>query len=88
MTMPDAKSKLIADARADNWVDSLAPSFAKPYLKLARFDRPIGTWLLLIPCWWSQSLAHSSIGDTFPNLWFFILFAVGATVMRRRLHLE
>ena len=47
----------VADAPAGNWVDSRAPAFARPYLRLSRADRPIGTWLLLIPCWWGLSLA-------------------------------
>ena len=40
-----------------NWVDTFAPALARPYLRLARLDRPIGSWLLLIPCWWSLGLA-------------------------------
>lgn len=49
-----------------------------PYLHLVRLDRPIGTWLLLLPCWWGVALAGSGI----PNLWLMLLFAVGAVVMR------
>ena len=45
----------VADATG-NWVDGLAPAIARPYLRLARLDRPIGSWLLLIPCWWSVGL--------------------------------
>ena len=80
--MPSSQADIIADAPRDNWVDKYAPSPVKPYMKLARFDRPIGTWLLLIPCWWSQSLAELHQGSSYPNLWFFVLFAIGATVMR------
>jgi len=75
-------SKPIADAPPENWVDSHAPAFAKPYLKLARADRPIGTWLLLFPCWWSQFMGHLALGQTWINLWFLVLFAIGAFVMR------
>ena len=50
---------VIADAGADNWVDRQAPDWFKPYLKLGRFDRPIGSWLLLWPCWWSLALVAS-----------------------------
>jgi 4-hydroxybenzoate polyprenyltransferase len=46
----------VADSTG-NWVDRLAPAWARPYLRLARLDRPIGSWLLLIPCWWSAGLA-------------------------------
>jgi len=70
----------VADATG-NWVDSLAPSFARPYLRLARLDRPIGSWLLLMPCWWSVGLAGMH-NDRFPNLWHIVLFFVGAFAMR------
>lgn len=80
--MSPRNSASIADAVADNWVDLYAPQFAKPYLRLARLDRPIGTWLLLFPCWWGQSLAHLSLGEAWINVWYFLLFAIGALVMR------
>lgn len=70
--------RLIADAPRKNWVDRYAPAFAEPYLKLARLDRPIGTWLLLWPCWWSIALA----ADGWPDLWLMVLFGIGAVVMR------
>jgi 4-hydroxybenzoate polyprenyltransferase len=63
-------------------VDRLAPAWAKPYLRLARFDRPIGAWLLLFPAWWSQALAELSLGRPYPNPWYLALFLVGAFVMR------
>ncbi len=75
-------SRIIADAPARNWVDAYAPAALKPYFKLARFDRPIGAWLLLFPCWWSQTLAERSTGQAFPDLWLVVLFLVGAFVMR------
>ncbi|MGH1353077.1 MAG: 4-hydroxybenzoate octaprenyltransferase [Methyloligellaceae bacterium] len=71
----------VADAPKGNWVDTLAPELAKPYLRLARADRPIGVWLLLWPCWWSLALAGGT-GNIALNLWFMLLFAVGATSMR------
>ncbi|MBT5917497.1 MAG: hypothetical protein HOH26_03160, partial [Alphaproteobacteria bacterium] len=52
---------VIADAGADNPVDRYAPDWSKPYLKLARFDRPIGSWLLMWPCMWSLALAASEV---------------------------
>ena len=76
------------DAPPGNWVDRLAPQPWKPYLRLARFDRPIGAWLLLFPAWWSQALAEVSLGRSYPNLWY--LAAVLARRLRharRRLHL-
>ncbi len=82
MTSPTRHSGIIADAPPTNWVDRHAPGYVKPYLKLARFDRPIGAWLLLFPCWWGQALGHHAAGDAFPNLWFVVLFVIGAFVMR------
>ncbi|MCK9992587.1 MAG: 4-hydroxybenzoate polyprenyltransferase [Alphaproteobacteria bacterium] len=58
-----------------NWVDRRAPAWARPYLRLARLDRPIGTWLLLWPCCWAIALASGS-------LLLLPLFALGAIVMR------
>ncbi|MEX0299804.1 MAG: UbiA family prenyltransferase, partial [Kordiimonas sp.] len=70
-----------ADAVDGSWVYRQAPAAFRPYLKLARMDRPIGTWLLLWPCWWSIVLAS---GDGFSSHGFLllVLFAVGAMVMR------
>ena len=70
----------VADATG-NWVDTLAPAIARPYLRLARFDRPIGSWLLLLPCWWSLGLAAMR-ADHLPSAWFVALFFVGAFAMR------
>jgi 4-hydroxybenzoate polyprenyltransferase len=70
----------VADATG-NWVDNLAPAASRPYLRLARLDRPIGSWLLLIPCWWSLGLAGIRAGHL-PSLWYAILFFIGAFAMR------
>jgi len=70
----------VADATG-NWVDGLAPAIARPYLRLARLDRPIGSWLLLMPCWWSVGLAGMRAGH-FPSLWHIVLFFIGAFAMR------
>ena len=85
--MTDRSSKpappdTVADAMAGNWLDRWAPAALKPYGRLARFDRPIGAWLLLFPCWWSQTLAELSLGRHGPDLWSLALFFVGAFVMR------
>jgi 4-hydroxybenzoate polyprenyltransferase len=71
----------VADATG-NWVDTLAPPWSRPYLRLSRFDRPIGSWLLLMPCWWSAALAAGVIGDTSQLPLVLALFLVGAFVMR------
>jgi 4-hydroxybenzoate polyprenyltransferase len=74
------KPQIVADAKHNNWVDRFAPNFIKPYLRLARVDRPIGTWLLLWPCWWSIALAAEK--GSYPNWWFITIFAIGAFAMR------
>lgn len=72
----------VADAVSGNWVDRWAPAASRPFLRLARADRPIGTWLLLLPCWWSQVLAEDALGAANPSLGGLALFALGALVMR------
>jgi 4-hydroxybenzoate polyprenyltransferase len=72
----------IADAGRDNWVERLLPLALQPYAQLMRLDRPIGWWLLLLPCWWGLFLAQVSSGGGLPNLWFAFLFLVGAIIMR------
>ncbi|MDE2243867.1 MAG: 4-hydroxybenzoate octaprenyltransferase, partial [Bradyrhizobium sp.] len=71
----------VADATG-NWVDTRAPSWSRPYLRLARLDRPIGSWLLLLPCWWSAALAAGVLGDVRQLPLVIVLFFVGAFVMR------
>ncbi|MEC8015938.1 MAG: 4-hydroxybenzoate octaprenyltransferase [Pseudomonadota bacterium] len=73
----------VADAVKDNWVDRRAPTWSRPYLRLSRADRPIGTWLLLIPCWWGLALAI--LWDQSPrweDLWIFVACAAGSWLMR------
>ncbi len=71
----------VADATG-NWVDTHAPPWSRPYLRLSRFDRPIGSWLLLMPCWWSAALAAGIAGDVRRLPLVLALFFVGAFVMR------
>ena len=73
--LPDAGS---------NWVDRHAPEGLKPWLKLGRFDRPIGIWLLLLPGWQGIALALGQYRKT-PDLydaWLVAGFAIGACLMR------
>ncbi|MEM1382143.1 MAG: 4-hydroxybenzoate octaprenyltransferase [Pseudomonadota bacterium] len=72
----------VADAVPLNWVDRTAPAAWRPYLRLSRADRPIGTWLLLLPCWWGLSLAAISSGWRWIDLWLYIACTVGAFLMR------
>jgi 4-hydroxybenzoate polyprenyltransferase len=71
----------VADATG-NWVDTLAPPWSRPYLRLARLDRPIGSWLLLMPCWWSAALAAGVTRDISRLPLVVALFLVGAFAMR------
>ena len=71
----------VADATG-NWVDTHAPPWSRPYLRLSRLDRPIGSWLLLMPCWWSAALAAGAIGDIGGLPLMMALFFVGAFAMR------
>src|SRR3954466_11027341 len=71
----------VADA-TDNWVDRHAPLWSRPYLRLSRLDRPIGSWLLLMPCWWSAALAAGIIGNLHYLPLTLGLFLVGAFAMR------
>src|ERR1700732_1762327 len=71
----------VADATG-NWVDTHAPQWSRPYLRLSRLDRPIGSWLLLMPCWWSAALAAGIAGNIGHLPLILVLFLVGAFVMR------
>ncbi len=74
------------DMPAQGWVDRLLPRALRPYAKLMRLDRPIGTWLLLWPCWWSLVFALEAAPATARDWlylgWLYVLFGVGAMVMR------
>ena len=89
----DSRAATATDIPSVSWIDRLLPAVARPYARLMRLDRPIGTWLLLFPCWWSLFLA----GRWPPSLymsepvvsirpWLMLaialLFGVGAIVMR------
>lgn len=82
---PDLKSDgRVADATDKNWVDRFAPTGIRPLLRLSRADRPAGTWLLLLPCWWGLLLAAATepsppVGTT---VWIFFACAIGAFLMR------
>lgn len=80
---PQAPDGQVSDAPEGNWVDRYAPAGLRPYLRLSRADRPIGTWLLLLPCWWGLALAI--LWDQSPrwgDLWIFAGCGIGAALMR------
>ena len=79
----------VADAPSGHWVYRLLPRPLWPYAQLARWDRPIGWWLLMWPCWWSAAMAASShaqpggaLADVLPSPWHLFLFMAGAIAMR------
>ena len=74
----------LPDATRRNWVDTHCPNKLRPFLRLSRLDRPIGSWLLLIPCWWGLLLAILADpgGASLNDLWLAIAFATGAILMR------
>jgi 4-hydroxybenzoate polyprenyltransferase len=67
-----------SDIPRGGWVDRLMPRRVHPFIRLSRFDRPIGTWLLLFPCWWA--IAMASVDSA--NWHLFVLFGIGALLMR------
>ena len=73
----------VADAAPDNWVDRFAPVITRPYLRLSRVDRPIGTWLLFVPCMWGLALAVLAT-DSYSqhDVWTIIGCGIGAFLMR------
>ncbi|MEQ8340292.1 MAG: 4-hydroxybenzoate octaprenyltransferase [Marinovum algicola] len=80
---PPQAAGQVSDAVRGNWVDRLAPAATRPYLRLSRADRPIGTWLLLLPCWWGLLLAmlHTDTAR-WHDLWIFVGCGLGALLMR------
>lgn len=80
-TAKSTAKRTASDSPPDHWIDHILPPYFRPYARLARIDRPIGTWLLLLPCWWGSALATATEMQG-PNLWHFMLFSIGAIVMR------
>ena len=84
-TKPEVAGEVF-DAVKGNWVDRFAPQASRPYLRLSRADRPIGTWLLLFPCWWGLFLAI--LGDVKRFVDFCGMRAGGIFDARGWLHVE
>ncbi len=67
------------DIRAHGWVARL-PEGLRPYVLLARLDRPVGTWLLLLPGIWGIELAQGATSER--RAFLILLFAIGSLAMR------
>ncbi len=76
-----SEDRRVADSLPSSWVDR-APRGLRPYLRLARYDRPVGFWLLAIPCWQGLALARVGEGFVWSDAWLAVLFAIGAVAMR------
>jgi 4-hydroxybenzoate polyprenyltransferase len=72
----------LLDAAPGTLAGRFAPEWARPYVRLARLDRPIGWKLLLLPCWWSAALAAIAAEKPWPNPYHIMLFLIGAIAMR------
>lgn len=82
MQSPHAPAGSVADAQRGNWVDRHAPDWLKPYARLARWDRPIGFWLLFWPCGYSLGFAAVKNPAAGFDWWALLLCLVGAVAMR------
>ena len=71
----------LPDAAPTNWVDTYAPTALRPWLKLGRFDRPVGIWLLMLPGWQGIALAAAMMGKL-PDVRLLVLVFLGAALMR------
>ncbi|MDP3870003.1 4-hydroxybenzoate octaprenyltransferase [Phenylobacterium sp.] len=71
----------LPDAAPTNWVDRYAPAALRPWLKLGRFDRPTGIWLLMLPGWQGIALA-AAMQSRWPDPLLMAAFFVGAALMR------
>ena len=79
--MTSAPDRRVADSVKSSWVDR-APQAWRPYLRLARYDRPVGFWLLALPCWIGLAAARVETGLGWIDLYWAVLFAIGAVAMR------
>jgi 4-hydroxybenzoate polyprenyltransferase len=76
-----APDRPAADTPASSWVN-IAPPAARPYMRLARYDRPIGIWLLAGPSWLGIALANVDGGWRALEIFYIVLLAVGSVAMR------
>lgn len=82
MQSPHKAAGTVADAQRGNWVDHYAPPWLRPYARLARWDRPIGFWLLFWPCAFALGLSAVAAPAHGFDWAALLLFFVGAIAMR------
>ena len=82
MTGKVTGGRRVADSVEGHWAERWLPEAVRPYARLARLERPIGWWLLLLPGWWSIALATIEHGGALPDPRLLALFFVGAVLMR------
>ncbi len=80
--LPESRIRAMSDIPTAGWAARFAPAWALPYIRLARFDRLIGFWTLVFPCWWSVVLAAPGLAGWDELIRISLLFAAGAVVMR------
>lgn len=76
--MQSSDKQDLSDIHFTSWVDYALPKKIRPYARLARLDRPVGTWLTLLPC--LAALVQAS--GRLPNLYHLVVFSLGALIMR------
>jgi len=80
-TEDDKPRAIPLDSALPDWLQQL-PAQSRPYAALARWDRPVGIWLLLLPCWIGLALMRVPAGFQWVDIIWIILFAIGAVAMR------
>jgi 4-hydroxybenzoate polyprenyltransferase len=77
--MEDASTRPdLSDIHFADWVERWLPKAWRPYARLARLDRPVGTWLTLLPCLAALVQAAHDV----PTLSRLVVFSLGALIMR------
>lgn len=82
MQSPPETTGAVADAQRGNWVDRYAPAWLRPYARLARWDRPVGFWLLFWPCAFALGLSAMAMPERGFDWRALALYFVGAVAMR------
>lgn len=80
-TEHEPKPSIPQDSALPDWLRAL-PEQSQPYAALARWDRPVGIWLLLLPCWMGLALMRIPAGFQWVDIIWVVLFAIGAIAMR------